>query len=47
MRSLDELMELIHKHLDVPLGELWDDLTLEERQEVFNRRIYEYVGSQY
>jgi len=47
MKDEDELMELIEKHLESGLDDLWDSLTPEERSVVFVRLISEYVGANY
>lgn len=47
MKDSYELMNLIEKHLEDGLGDLWDSLTPEERDVVFPRLITEYVGANY
>lgn len=47
MKDSGELLELIEKHLESGLDELWDLLTPEEREIVFVGLISEYVGVNY
>jgi len=47
MKDDNELMELIEKHLESGLDDLWDSLTPEERGQVFSQLITEYVGANY
>ncbi len=47
MKDSGELLELIEKHLESGLDDLWDSLTPEERKIVFVGLISEYVGANY
>ena len=47
MRDSNELMELVDKHLESGLDDLWDLLTPEEREVVFSGLISEYVDANY
>jgi len=47
MRNSEELMEIIQKHLEEAVEDLWIALTPEERRVVFNALINEWLGANY
>lgn len=47
MRDNNELMNLVERFLLASCDSLWDELTPEERQQVFPSLIKEYVEANY